>query len=90
MNSNTPSRWDDPAVKIKSKGALETAASAGGWFIALPRGVKIAIVVLAVMLLAGLTGTVLGWAFALLAFLGRLILLTLGVVIILAVLRKKN
>jgi len=79
MISNSPNRWDDP-VTHKPKTGLDTAISLGGRFLALPKGTKIAIAVTAVLLFTLGFGTVLGWAFSLLAFLGRLILLGLVVV----------
>jgi hypothetical protein len=90
MTPNTPNRWDDSTVKRKPKGAFETAASLGGRFLALPPGVRLAILAAVVIVLAGLTGTVLYWAAALLALIGKLILLAIVAFILIGIFRKKK
>ena len=90
MNLNGPNRWEDTPVSPASEGFLHKALSLAGRFMALPRGAQAAIVIIALIVLAGLTGTVLGWAFRLLAFLGRLILLALVVAFIVSLLRRRG
>ncbi len=91
MNSNTPNRWDDP-VKVKPKLGMDTAISLGGWFLALPKGTKIGLALALILLFTVGFGTVLGLAFSLLAFLGRLImfgLLFAAVFVVINMMRKK-
>ena len=90
MNLNGPNRWDDQPVTPAPTGFLNWVMTAGVRFLALPRGAQAAIAIVALLLVAGLVGTVLGWAFWLLAMLGRVLLITLVVAFVLSWLKKQR
>ena len=71
-------RWDESGHKTKERpGAFAVAANLGAKFLGLSRNAKIAVAVVAFLLIFGITGTVLSWLFSAFAFVGRLLLIAI-------------
>lgn len=90
MNLNSPNQWDNTPVQHKPKGLVEKLIALGAKFLALPRGVQGALIIVAFLVVAGLAGTLLGWAFSLLAFVGRILIIGLVLAFVLSLFRKKK
>jgi hypothetical protein len=90
MNQTPLNRWDDAPIQAKPKGAFQTVMAVGVKLLALPRGAQLAIAVVSLILLAGLTGTILGWLFRLMALLGIGLVLFLVLAYLSTVLNRKK
>ena len=90
MNLNSPNQWDNAPVHHKPKSLTEKAIALGMKFLALPRGTQAVIAIVILLLLSGLVGAILSWAFSLLAFVGRILIIGLVIAFILSWFRKKK